>query len=101
MFGPSQPMMKWMILALAVVVIGLGFGFYVVRLQNADPDDANKDHLPGFREMAREAGITFRMAFLPGEQGEKFKINLYDHGCGVAVGDYDGDGFDDIYFANQ
>jgi hypothetical protein len=41
------------------------------------------------------------MAFLPGEQGEKFKINLYDHGCGVAVGDFDGDGFDDVYFVNQ
>jgi hypothetical protein len=55
----------------------------------------------GFREIAREAGITFRMAFLPKEQGEKFKINLYDHGCGVAIGDYDGDGHDDIYFVNQ
>src|SRR5437660_5404756 len=41
------------------------------------------------------------MAFLPGEQGENFKINLYDHGCGVAVGDFDGDGFDDVYFVNQ
>ena len=41
------------------------------------------------------------MSFLPGEQGEKFKINLYDHGCGVAVGDFDGDGHDDIYFVNQ
>jgi hypothetical protein len=54
-----------------------------------------------FRESAREAGITFRMSFLPGEQGENFKINLYDHGCGVAIGDYDGDGCDDIYFTNQ
>src|SRR5262249_25065364 len=24
-----------------------------------------------------------------------------DHGCGVAVGDFDGDGHDDIYFVNQ
>ncbi len=41
------------------------------------------------------------MNFLPKEQGEKFKINLYDHGCGVVVGDYDGDGHDDLYFLNQ
>ena len=41
------------------------------------------------------------MNFLPAEQGEKFKINLYDHGCGVAVGDFDGDGHDDVYFVNQ
>jgi hypothetical protein len=55
----------------------------------------------GFRERARQSGINFRMAFLPTEQGEQFKINLYDHGSGVAVGDYDGDGHDDIYFCNQ
>jgi hypothetical protein len=41
------------------------------------------------------------MHFLNGEQGEKFKINLYDHGCGVAIGDFDGDGLDDIYLVNQ
>jgi hypothetical protein len=56
---------------------------------------------PGFREAALDAGINFRMNFLPNEQGETFKVNLYDHGCGVAVGDFDGDGHDDIYFVNQ
>ena len=54
-----------------------------------------------FHECAQESGLTFRMTYLEGEQGERFKINLYDHGCGVAVGDYDGDGYDDIYFVNQ
>jgi hypothetical protein len=54
-----------------------------------------------FVECADAVGINFRMNFLPSEQGEKFKINLYDHGCGVAVGDYDGDGHEDIYFLNQ
>jgi hypothetical protein len=56
---------------------------------------------PGFREAARESGIDFRMAFLPTEQGETFKFNLYDHGCGVVIGDYNGDGHDDVYFLNQ
>ncbi len=50
---------------------------------------------------AEAAGLEFRMRFLPGEQGETFKINLYDHGAGLAVGDYDGDGDDDVYFLNQ
>src|SRR5437870_12300243 len=54
-----------------------------------------------FRECASEVGITFKMNFLPNEQGETFKINLYDHGAGLAVGDFDGDGCDDIYFVNQ
>ena len=31
------------------------------------------------------------MNFLNNEQGENFKINLYDHGCGLAVGDFDGE----------
>jgi hypothetical protein len=54
-----------------------------------------------FIERALGSGIKFKMAFLPGEQGENFKINLYDHGAGVVVGDIDGDGFDDLYFLNQ
>ncbi|HET6882314.1 MAG TPA: CRTAC1 family protein [Pirellulales bacterium] len=55
----------------------------------------------GFVDRAPEAGIDFRMRFLPDEQGEKFKINLYDHGCGVLAADYDGDGRDDLLFLNQ
>lgn len=54
-----------------------------------------------FHDVASKAGLDFRMNFLTDEQGRNFKINLYDHGSGVAVGDYDGDGHDDLYFANQ
>src|SRR5205807_2533816 len=67
--------------------------------QDDQPD--NDQSTANFREEAKKAGIDFHMKFLPDEQGEKFKINLYDHGCGVAVGDFDGDGHDDIYFVNQ
>ncbi len=54
-----------------------------------------------FRDCATEAGLDWRMHFLPNEQGETFKVNLYDHGSGVAVGDFDGDGRDDIYLVNE
>jgi enediyne biosynthesis protein E4 len=59
------------------------------------------DHTPGFRNVLAESGITFTMSFLPTEQGDTFKVNLYDHGSGVAVADFDNDGHDDIYFINQ
>ncbi|MCK6460675.1 MAG: VCBS repeat-containing protein, partial [Planctomycetes bacterium] len=54
-----------------------------------------------FVERAEALGVRFRMEFLRGEQGESFKINFYDHGCGVAAADIDGDGDDDLYFLNQ
>jgi enediyne biosynthesis protein E4 len=75
-----------------------GAGFLLYQPPREEPDVIHGD---GFRECAEEAGITFRMSFLPNEQGETFKSNLYDHGCGVAIGDFDGDGHDDIYFCNQ
>lgn len=95
-------------LAVLVVAAGLGVGaFFLLRRDEEPPPDPSNGPTPpastarDFREAARESGINFRMAFLPNEQGAKFKINLYDHGCGVAVGDYDSDGHDDIYFLNQ
>jgi hypothetical protein len=82
--------------------------FLLIRIYSSDPgrtattQSTDTAASPaGFRECAGESGITFRMAFLPNEQGAHFKTNLYDHGCGVAVADYDGDGRDDIYLVNQ
>jgi hypothetical protein len=93
---------------IAVALCGLlllgGTLAFFLKNRNHIAEDASEppsDREPGFRERAADVGIHFRMAFLPGEQGAKFKVNLYDHGCGVAVGDFDGDGYDDIYFVNQ
>src|SRR5712671_5433705 len=80
------------ITAAAVVVVVAGYLF----------TRHNRTKGPGFVERAQQAGIAFRMNNLPNEQGEqRFRINLYDHGAGLAVGDYDNDGHDDIYFLNQ
>ena len=54
-----------------------------------------------FRDVAKASGLNFWMRFLTSEQGETFKVNLYDHGSGIAVADFNGDGYDDIYFVNQ
>ncbi len=54
-----------------------------------------------FEEVAKKAGLKFFMNFLRPEQGENFKINLYDHGAGVAVADVDGDGIEDVLLLNQ
>jgi hypothetical protein len=100
MIGLSRAIVNWSLIILAPALIALAIVFYALWHQDSPPQ-APAPVTAGFQESAREAGITFRMAFLPNEQGEKFKINLYDHGCGVAVGDFDGDGFDDLYFCNQ
>src|SRR5262249_22476490 len=84
--------------AALAILFALGLGaFLLLQKEEGKPEESTG----GFREEAQQAGIDFEMKFLPGEQGEKFKINLYDHGCGVAVGDFDGDGYDDLYFVNQ
>jgi hypothetical protein len=84
-------------LAVAFVVVALIVGYFLLVRNKGGGSGGGL----GFQERAHEAGITFRMNFLPREQGERFRINLYDHGSGLAVGDYDNDGHDDIYFLNQ
>ncbi|MEO5817694.1 MAG: CRTAC1 family protein [Gemmatimonadaceae bacterium] len=86
--------------AIAVVVAGL---IASCALLGWTPRDATGALTagPGFQERAREAGITFRMNFLAKEQGEDFHVNLYDHGAGLAISDFDNDGREDIYFLSQ
>jgi enediyne biosynthesis protein E4 len=91
-----------LVAACCVAVAVLAGVWFFVRGRPAGDDPPGVDPgSPLFREQAAEAGLTWRMQFLPGEQGQAFKINLYDHGCGVAVGDFSGDGRDDIYLCNQ
>jgi hypothetical protein len=87
-----------LLLVLAVVVTGSLVGWFLLRPR---PPAAAQTGATRFRECATEVGLNWQMRFLRNEQGETFKVNLYDHGCGVAVADFDGDGLDDIYFVNQ
>ena len=87
-------------LAIAVALAALVMGYALLTWHPRDATGALTGG-PGFQERAREAGITFRMNFLEKEQGARFHINLYDHGAGLAVADYDNDGREDIYFLNQ
>jgi hypothetical protein len=88
--------------ALAAVLILSGAAYFFLRERGDwDADESAAGAGRNFVERARASGLTFRMSFLPTEQGEVFKVNLYDHGSGVAVGDFDGDGHDDVYLVNQ
>src|SRR5579863_293588 len=91
-------------LLVGAVVVLLVFG-RMLGTQSDAPSQVASDQRgsspPGFHDVAEASGLDFHMHFLEGEQGENFKVNLYDHGCGLAVGDYDGDGDDDVFFLNQ
>ncbi len=91
------------IVAVVLVAAGAGTGaWWWWQARPADDGSAGGDAVrANFRDEAARVGITFRTHFLGSEQGKQFKVNLYDHGSGLAVGDFDGDGHDDIYFVNQ
>jgi hypothetical protein len=89
--------------ALPVVLIAAACGDETVPAPSAQVPPTAPKAAPGprFEECAESAGLRFHMSYLPGEQGENFRINLYDHGTAVAVADVDGDGRDDVFFCNQ
>jgi hypothetical protein len=88
--------------AIACVVAGtVAVAGWLVFRDRSDRPPAPDPRARPFWECAAEVGIDWRMHFLPNEQGQTFKINLYDHGSGLAVGDFDDDGHDDVYFCNQ
>ena len=83
------------VIAVLIAVGLVGGGWWALRGPRGAPGSDAPSRPAGPRASwtrSRSSGIDFRMSFLPDEQGEHFKINLYDHGCGVAVGDFDGDG---------
>ena len=98
---------KLLLAAFLLISLAAGAALWVGgrndRPEESGSDDPGQtqDEQAGFQERGRQSGLAFHMDFLPSEQGQNFKVNLYDHGCGVAVGDFDGDGHDDIYFLNQ
>jgi hypothetical protein len=109
--APSRLRFNSVRLCLLVLAAGSGLGACDVSEPTpgagspSSPEKAvapvNVSAVRGFVEVARKAGLDFKMSFLPGEQGEKFKTNLYDHGTGLAVADVDDDGHDDVYFLNE
>ncbi len=74
---------------------------FVVIVWQWSRDDIKQENTKHFQDIAEEVGLTFKHQYIPAEQGETYKVNLYDHGCGLAVADFNGDGYDDIYFVNQ
>ncbi len=94
---------EWLVVVLALIAVTAGCTKRKpdAGAERQGPSQTAAKQQGTFEDRASEVGINFKMHFLPNEQGETFKINLYDHGCGVVIGDYDGDGDDDIYFLNQ
>src|SRR5947209_8098267 len=88
----------WAVAGVGAVLVVAVVAVLLLRKEKEGPPPEGEKH---FRDIAAEAGLTFHMDFLTTEQGERFRVNLYDHGSGLAIGDYDGDGHDDIYFVNQ
>ena len=95
---PSQThWLKWALTALVAAAAAVA----MLRSPTDDAPPVPDTETSAFHDLASKAGLNFHMGFLPAEQGETFKINLYDHGCGIAIGDINGDGYDDAYFLNQ
>jgi len=62
--------------------------------------DENVFHDFRFADRVAASGITFEHQVV-NDASTNYKAVHYDHGTGVAVGDIDGDGDSDLYFANQ
>jgi len=114
--GPARP---WLALWTALALLGgaaPGWSQEVYSVQNdaqihkllqeaASAQAASASRIKaghGFRFTDRqpESGITF-VHHMTEDSGRNEKAIHYDHGSGVAAADVDGDGLEDLYFANQ
>jgi hypothetical protein len=68
------------------------------QLSNATTQKAFHDFR--FTDRTAESGITFHSRAVD-DVGKYNKPIHYDHGCGIAVADIDGDGLTDVYFVSQ
>src|SRR5262245_9401467 len=83
---PRGSVFAWVCVVTAALAGAAFTGWHLVH-DHADRTDREARPAPvsPFHECAAEVGLDWRMRYLPTEQGEKFKINLYDHGSGVAI----------------
>ena len=87
--------------AAAGVGAAVAAGLVVLLVRGRGDGPSSAPRTTGFEERAEAAGIRFRTASPPPEQGYNLKITSRAPGRGGAAGDVDGDGLDDLYFCNQ
>jgi len=68
--------------------------------QLATADQIQSFHDFHFTDEIEPSGIRF-LSRVVSDASKDAKLNHYDHGCGLAVADIDGDGLLDLYFVNQ
>jgi len=87
-------------LAIAVVVALLIAG-YVLLARHTGHEPAAPTAGSGFRNALRKPGLRFGCISCRRSRASRSTSTCIDHGSGLAVGDYDNDGREDIYFLNQ
>lgn len=78
---------------------GAGCDFSVRTPADNDSEGLGSS-IPRFTDVLPQSRITFHHHFLDWETGASYRVSPYDHGSGVCVADFNGDGWDDVYFLN-
>lgn len=83
-----------------LLVLLLAAGCHGERSSGGDPPGPGSGTRPGtwrFKEVAERSGLRWRHAAFNPDGA----FDAYDHGCGVAAGDFDGDGHEDVLLLSQ